>query len=342
MSDGIVANGHTIFVTGVNGHIGNHIVRDLLAHGYTVKGSVRDLNNPKKVDHVRKHASDLGVSDRLILVQGDVLEADCWGDHLAGCDGLFHTATVYAMSGDATTIIDTANKGTQHLLTAAKQCGIKRVIHTSSIAAVGSLPKGQVKDESQWQTDRASPYTIAKTESERLAWKLAEQLDLDLRVMNPGGVLGGGFVDPTPSVEWFDDAMKGLFPAAPKIPMAFVHVVDVAIAHRKAYELDEAEGRFILAPHNNSTIAHVCRRIRELHPETKSPKRAIPVSLMFVVVFQDWLMGLFGAPRRMTRKAVKGFFRGDANLSSKKATEDLGIEWHSFDACISDTVREFL
>jgi hypothetical protein len=54
------------------------------------------------------------------------------------------------------------------------------------------------------------------------------------------------------------------------------------------------------------------------------------------------MMSLFGAPRRMTRKAVKGYFRGDANLSSKKASEELGIEWKSFDECIHDTVREFL
>ena len=341
MSEAIPANGQTIFVTGVNGHIGNHIVKDLLSHGYSVKGSVRDLSDPKKVDHVKKHAETLGVAERLQLVEGDVLEADGWDQKMDGCNALFHTATVYSTNGDATVIIDTANKGTQHLFTAAKECGIARIVYTSSIAAVGSMPKGREKTEDDWQTDRSSPYTIAKTESERLAWDLAKQLDLDLRVINPSGVLGGGFVKPTPSVEWFDDAMKGLFPAAPKIPMAFVHVMDVAIAHRKAYEIDEAQGRFILAPHNNTTIAAVCRRIRELHPETKSPKRAIPVSLMFIVVFQDWAMSWFGAPRRMTRKAVKGYFRGDSNLSSKKATGILGMEWRSFDACINDTVREF-
>ena len=341
MSEEIVANGQTIFVTGVNGHIGNHIVRDLLAHGYSLKGSVRDLNDPKKVDHVRQHAIDLGVPERLELVEGDVLDADVWEDHLNGCDGLFHTATVYATSGEATTIIDTANLGTQHLFSAAKACGIQRIVYTSSIAAVGSTPKGRVKTENDWQTDRSSPYVIAKTESEQLAWVLAEEMSLDVRIVNPGGVLGGGFARPTPSVEWFEDAMKGVFPAAPKIPMAFVHVVDVALAHRKAYEIEEAEGRFILAPHNNSTVAAVCKRISELYPKTTSPKRAIPISLMFIVVFQDWLMGLFGAPRRMTRKAVKGYFKGDSNLSSQKATDVLGIEWRSFDDCIHDTVREF-
>ena len=74
MSDAIEAKGTTIFVTGVNGHIGNHIVRDLLEQGYNVKGSIRDLEDPLKVDHVRKHASDLNSEDRLELVQADV----CW------------------------------------------------------------------------------------------------------------------------------------------------------------------------------------------------------------------------------------------------------------------------
>ena len=331
----------TIFVTGVNGHIGNHIVRDLLEHGYNVIGSVRSLSDPLKVDHVRQHAIDLECTSRLKLVEGDVLDADGWSEKLSGCDALFHTATVYSNSKNAQIIIDTANKGTTHLLTAAKEAKIPRVVFTSSVAAVGSLPKGREKTEEDWQTLRSSPYTVAKTESERLAWELAKKHGLDLRVINPGAVLGGGFAKPTPSVDYFPDAMQGKFPLAPKIPLPIVHVRDVARAHRRAFEVDEAEGRFIVAPHKNKTIADVCRTIREQFPETKSPRNAIPRSLMFIVVFQDWLMGMFGAERRMTRKAVKGYFKGDANLSSKKATEVLGMEWESFEVCIQDTVEAF-
>jgi len=332
----------TIFVTGVNGHIGNHIVRDLLEHGYKVIGSVRNLSDPQKVDHVRQHAIDLGCEQRLEIVEGDVLDADGWVEKITGCDALFHTATVYSNSNDAQLIIDTANKGTTHLLTAAKAANIPRVIYTSSVAAVGFYPKGREKTEDDWQTLRISPYTIAKTESEKHAWELAEKHDLDLRVINPGGVLGGGFVKPTPSVDYFPDAMNGKFPFAPKIPIPVVHVRDVARAHRRAYEVEEAKGRFIVAPHKNKTIADVCRAIREQFPETKSPRHAIPRSLMFIVVFQDWFMGLFGAERRMTRKAVKEYFQGDSNLSSRKATEVLGIEWESFEVCIQDTVEAFL
>lgn len=129
-----------IFVSGVNGHIGNHIVRDLLEHGYAVRGSVRDLNDPMKTDHVRAHATGLGCEDRLELVQGDVLDADGWAEKMQGCDGLFHTATIYSTRGTPNEILDTANKGTTHLLHAAAEVGIHRVVYTSSTAAVGTAP----------------------------------------------------------------------------------------------------------------------------------------------------------------------------------------------------------
>ena len=334
-------NGKTIFVTGVNGHIGNHIVRDLLENGYHVKGSVRDLNDNSKTSHVLQHAIDLGLEKRLELVQGDILEADNWSAMISGCDGLFHTATIYSNTQDGELIIETALLGTTHLLTAAKNAGINRVIYTSSVAAVGNTPKGRTKTEDDWQTARSSPYIIAKTDSERKAWRLAEEFGLDLRVINPSAVIGGGFVHPTPSVNFFPDIINGNVPIAPKIPLSIVHVKDVAIAHRKAFEINDASGRFILAPHNNLTLVDVCRTIKRLYPNSKAPKRGIPRSMMFLVVLFDWFNGLRGKKRYMTRKTVKGFFRGDSNISSEKATDKLGMDWISLDQCIADTVDEF-
>ena len=167
-----------IFVTGVNGHIGNHIVRDLLEHGYFVRGSVRDLNDASKTEHVLARR-DLGLEDRLELVEGDVLEADGWEGMLQGCDGLFHTATIYSTRGTATMILDTANKGTAHLLHAAATAGQAHCLHVN-LAAVGTSPRGQPRTK-PFGTRTSLPYTTAKTQSERLAWKLADELNLDLR-----------------------------------------------------------------------------------------------------------------------------------------------------------------
>ena len=275
------SNGKTIFVTGVNGHIGNQIVRDLLENGYNVKGSVKVPQDDSKTAHVIQHAKDVEVEERLELVEGDILDADNWAEMITGCDSLFHTATIYSNTKDGQLIIDTALLGTTHLLTAARDAGIKRVVYTSSVAAVGNTPKGRAKTEDDWQTERSSPYIIAKTDSERKAWELAEEFDIDLRVINPSAVIGGGFVNPTPSVDFFPDIVNGNVPMAPKFPInCSCEEMSRAIAYRRAYEVDEAAGRFILAPHNNLTLVDVCRTVKRLYPNSKAPKRGIPRSMM--------------------------------------------------------------
>ncbi|MFL2967664.1 MAG: NAD-dependent epimerase/dehydratase family protein [Candidatus Poseidoniaceae archaeon] len=316
-----------VVVTGANGHIGNNLSRQLVEHGYTVRGTVRSMDKAPNIE--------------MEFVEADVLNQEDWPRVLEGATGLFHLATIYATSGDGQLILDTANKGTENVLRAAAACGIKRVVYTSSVAAIGSTPKKVVKDESNWNENFSMPYTRAKTESERRAWELAKELDIDLRVINPSGVLGGSFSRPTPSTDIIGDAMKGKYPVVPKIPLAFVHVEDVATAHRLAYEVDEAHGRYVLAPYQNGTIHDLLKRAKKLYPKMKFPRFGIPLWLLPVVVFQDWFMGLFSGKRLLTRSAAKSFSKGDSKYSSKKAENELGITWKSYDDCIHDTVEAY-
>ena len=316
-----------VVVTGANGHIGNNLSRQLVEHGYTVRGTVRSMDKAPNIE--------------MEFIEADVLNQEDWPRVLEGATGLFHLATIYATSGDGQLILDTANKGTENVLRAAAACGIKRVVYTSSVAAIGSTPKKVVKDESNWNDNFSMPYTRAKTESERRAWELAKELDIDLRVINPSGVLGGSFSRPTPSTDIIGDAMKGKYPVVPKIPLAFVHVEDVATAHRLAYEVDEAHGRYVLAPYQNGTIHDLLKRAKKLYPKMKFPRFGIPLWLLPVVVFQDWFMGLFSGKRLLTRSAAKSFSKGDSKYSSKKAENELGITWKSYDDCIHDTVEAY-
>tara|TARA_B100001094_G_C18170742_1_gene794959 strand:+ start:1444 stop:2409 length:966 start_codon:yes stop_codon:yes gene_type:complete len=316
-----------VVVTGANGHIGNNLSRQLVEHGYTVRGTVRSMDKAPNIE--------------MEFVEADVLNQEDWPRVLEGATGLFHLATIYATSGDGQLILDTANKGTENVLRAAAAYGIKRVVYTSSVAAIGSTPKKVVKDESNWNDNFSMPYTRAKTESERRAWELAKELDIDLRVINPSGVLGGSFSRPTPSTDIIGDAMKGKYPVVPKIPLAFVHVEDVATAHRLAYEVDEAHGRYVLAPYQNGTIHDLLKRAKKLYPKMKFPRIGIPLWLLPVVVFQDWFMGLFSGKRLLTRSAAKSFSKGDSKYSSKKAENELGIIWKSYDDCIHDTVEAY-
>ena len=316
-----------VVVTGANGHIGNNLSRQLVEHGYTVRGTVRSMDKAPNIE--------------MEFVEADVLNQEDWPRVLEGATGLFHLATIYATSGDGQLILDTANKGTENVLRAAAACGIKRVVYTSSVAAIGSTPKKVVKDESNWNDNFSMPYTRAKTESERRAWELAKELDIDLRVINPSGALGGSFSRPTPSTDIIGDAMKGKYPVVPKIPLAFVHVEDVATAHRLAYEVDEAHGRYVLAPYQDGNIHDLLKRAKKLYPKMKFPRFGIPLWLLPAVVFQDWFMGLFSGKRLLTRSAAKSFSKGDSKYSSKKAENELGITWKSYDDCIHDTVEAY-
>ena len=316
-----------VVVTGANGHIGNNLCRQLLEKGYNVRGTVRSMDKAPNLD--------------MEFVEADVLEEVGWDNVLEGASGLFHLATIYATSGDGQLILDTANKGTEIVFRAAAKAGISRIVYTSSVAAIGSSPKGVVKDESNWNENFSLPYTQAKTESERKAWKLAEELNLDLRVINPSGVLGGSFSRPTPSTDIIGDAMKGKYPVVPKIPLAFVHVDDVATAHINAYEKDEASGRYVLAPYQDGNIHDLLKRAKKLYPKMKFPRLGIPLWLLPLVVLQDWFMGLFTGKRLLTRSAAKSFSSGDSKYSSKKAEEELGLTWKSYDDCIHDTVEAY-
>ena len=287
-----------VIVTGANGHIGNNLCKDLVAHGYSVKGTVRSMDK----------APDI----KMDFVEADVLKPEDWPKIFEGASGLFHLATIYSTSEDGQLILDTANLGTENVFRAAAAAGIKRIVYTSSVAAIGSTPRKVVKDETNWNSNFSLPYTRAKTESEKRAWKLAEELDLDLRVINPSGVLGGSFSRPTPSTDIIGDAMKGKYPVVPKIPLAFVHVEDVATAHRLAYEKDDAKGRYLLAPHQGGNIHDLLKRARKLYPKMKFPRLGIPLWMLPIVVFQDWIMGMFTGKRLMTRSAAKSFSNGDS------------------------------
>ena len=328
--------GKTAVVTGGNGHVGSHLVENLLDHGYNVIATVRNQEKASRILTLKN-------AEKLSIRIADVLNPEPWDEILRTADVLFHVATVYSTISKKEIILSTALDGTRNLLESAARMKVPRVVYTSSTAAVGSTPKGKKKSESDWNQNARLPYTQAKTQSEKLAWEIAEKSGLDLRVINPTAVLGGGFDRPTPSVDFIEDAIRGKIPVSLKIPMSFVHVKDVAEAHRKAAEIEEANGRYICAPHVNMTLADLFKKVKQIFPETKAPQKALPNVLLPLAVFQDWIGSKISKrDRRLTRDMVRGFFRGDASYDSSKAQNELEMDWIDFDTCVKDTVEAFL
>ncbi|KAE8687194.1 putative triacylglycerol lipase [Hibiscus syriacus] len=144
MSSGV---GKTVCVTGASGFIASWLVKPLLLRGYTVKASVRDINDPRKTQHLLALE---GAENRLKLFQANLLKEGSFDPVVEGCEAVFHTASPFYFDvvDPQTELIDPAVKGTLNVLeSCAKNPSVKRVVLTSSIAAVAYNTKPRTPDE---------------------------------------------------------------------------------------------------------------------------------------------------------------------------------------------------
>ncbi|CAN1263925.1 Phenylacetaldehyde reductase [Linum perenne] len=268
--------GKTVCVTGASGYIASWIVKLLLSSGYTVKASVRDPNDPKKTEHLR---SLEGASDRLVLFKANLLEEGSFDSGVEGCVAVFHTASPFYHDLE---LIDPAVKGTLNVLSScAKTPSIKRVVLTSSIAAVAYNGKPRTPEVVLDETWFSNPdfcresklwYVVSKTLAEEAAWKFAKEKGMDLVSINPAMVIGP-LLQPTlnTSAAAVLSIMKGA-QTFPNTTFGWVHVKDVAEAHIKAFEIPSANGRYCMV----ETVAHyseVVNTLKGLYPDVQLPEK---------------------------------------------------------------------
>ncbi|XP_024516399.1 cinnamoyl-CoA reductase 1-like [Selaginella moellendorffii] len=243
--------GKIVCVTGANGFIASWIVCKLLQRGYTVRGTVR---NPEKCGHLL--GLD-GAKERLTLFKADLLSYESLLPAFRGCYGVFHTACPVAFQFDnPDDVLGPAIQGTENVMAACSNEKVQRVVMTSSGAAIvadPNRPKDKVVDESCWSDseackERKSWYSLAKTESEKLAWKFAKEKGLDLIVICPVMVFGP-ILQPTSNttVEALKNIIKGS--SIPNSWVRLVDVRDVAESHIVALENEAASGRYFCFAH---------------------------------------------------------------------------------------------
>jgi dihydroflavonol-4-reductase len=246
-----------VCVTGATGFIASRIVKDLLAAGRKVRGTARKLEG-KDADALRKLP---GASERLELVQADLLAEGAFDRAVAGCDHVMHTASPYALDAKdpQKDLVEPAVQGTENVLRSAAKAGVKRVVLTSSMAAITDEPESDhVLTEKDWNekssVDR-NPYYYSKTLAEKAGWSFVEKEkpSFDLVVINPFLVIGPSVVSAVnTSNQMFLDMLQGTYPGIMNLTWGFVDVRDVALAHIRAVEKPEAKGRYICA---NATMS---------------------------------------------------------------------------------------
>ncbi|MBP8531982.1 aldehyde reductase [Streptomyces sp. MK37H] len=254
--------GELVLVTGGSGYVGTHVISGLLRSGHRVRTTVRSHGPATSAAasaaaSVRSAIAASGVDPggRLDIVSADLTTDDGWDDAMAGCTHVHHVASPFpsVQPDNADELIVPARDGTLRVLRAARDHGVKRVVMTSSFAAVGYSHKdGDEYDESDWTDpeDDNPPYIRSKTIAELAAWDfVAKEGDgLELTVINPTGIFGPALGPRlSASAEHVRAMLEGAMPAVPRAHFGMVDVRDVADLHLRAMAHPAAAGQRFLA-----------------------------------------------------------------------------------------------
>lgn len=327
-----------VFVSGGSGYIAGFIIRQLVAEGWTVHTSIRNL---AKEGAVR---ATLGVDDSKVrFFAADLMSDDGWADAMAGCTHVCHVASPLPSNAPASAdeLIVPAREGALRALRFAKAAGIKRVVMTSSVAAI-AYGHGRAKHhftEADWtniESPDAYAYVQSKTVAERAArdWVAAEGGDMELVTVNPSLVLGPLSSDDfSTSLEAIKKLLEGSMPGIPNFGFSVVDVRDVADLHVKCLTAPHMAGERFIAAGPFLMMADVARILREgLGDQArKVPKRRLPDFLVRISALFDPVI-----------KQVVGELGNVRDTSAAHAKAVFGWETRAVEASILDTARDMI
>ena len=315
----------TVLVTGGSGFIASHVILQLLAAGHTVRATVRDLKREPAVRALLKEGGT-EPGERLQVFAAELMKDAGWAEAAQGCDYVLHVASPFPANvpKHEDELIVPAREGVLRVLRAARDAGVKRVVQTSSFAAVGyGLPDhAQPYDETNWTNlhgEGLTAYVKSKTIAERAAWDwlAREGGGLELAVVNPvavfGPVLGRDFAT---SILLVQRLMDGSVPGCPRLWFGGVDVRDVADLHVRAMIDPAAKGeRFLAVAGEFVSMLEMAQMLkRRLGPAAKRvPSRELP----------DWMVRLFALVKPEAKQIVPELGKRK-NATSAKAQRVLG------------------
>jgi nucleoside-diphosphate-sugar epimerase len=328
----------TVLVTGGSGFIASHAIAQLLAAGHEVRTTVRSATREGKVRDLLEEGGD-----RLSFFVAD-LESDAgWEPAVVGCDYVLHTASPLPPGAPKheDELIVPAREGTLRVLRASHRAGVKRVVLTSSFAAIGygHKPTSTPFNEENWTdtTHDVSAYVKSKTLAERAAWSFVarEGGSLELSVVNPVLVLGPALSeDYSASLQIVKRMLDGGVPGCPKLYFGIVDVRDVADLHIRCMIHPAAKGeRFLATAGHFLALIDIARVLKaRLGPAArKVPTRQLP----------NWLVRLGSLAHSQMRQMLPELGKVK-NGTNEKARRLLAWTPRSSEEAIVATAESFV
>ena len=329
-----------VLITGVSGYIGSYVCKTFLEHGgFNVRGTVRDKGNESKIDPLRIGYGD-ELFERLELVNADLMNEESIMAAAEGCDYIVHTASPVCDIGkvfeNEDEIIKPAVDGTLAIMKAARKNKAKKVVITSSIAAVAGeyVTSDKVFTEEDW-TDITKEglftYMKSKTLAEKAAWDFVAELPDDEKIplvtINPAIVLGPNVsTGSSESLDFGKNLMLGKWPMLISQKIAYVDVRDVSKAHLEGLLRDEAnDKRFILCAGSPELVEFA-------KPLEAKFGKDYPVRARMMPKLMPMIMRLWDSEMAEIYK----IWGNGVLFDGTRATEILDIEYIGLEKCLVD------
>ena len=314
-------------LTGATGFVGSAVARALLARGHAVRVLVRPGSD-------RRNIAGLPVE----AVEGDLTDPASLVRALRGCRYLLHVAADYRIwVPDPETMLRANVDGTRALMLAALDAGVERVVHCSSVAALGLTKDGGPADETTPVNENAvvGIYKKSKFRAQRIVLDLVRERGLPAVIVNPAAPVGPRDLKPTPTGKMIADAAAGRMPAYIDTGLNVVHVDDVAEGHLLALERGRVGEMYILGGENLSL-----RALFELVAEAAErapPRVRLPAALLWPVALGCEAAARLGAEPLVTRDHLR-MARKKMFFSSVKAIAELGYRPRPAREAVRDAV----
>jgi dihydroflavonol-4-reductase len=331
----------TVLVTGGTGYLARWCIRALLDSGYTVHTTVRNPSGAEDLGSQFPGTQDTG---QLRVFAADLLRDAGWQAATSDCDYVLHVASPFpaVQPKDADDLIIPARDGTLRVLRTAFDVGVRRVVVTSSSAAVrnlGAPASSRPLTELDWAdpgNPKLTPYAKSKTIAERAAWDYADKSGATdrLAVVNPGAIIGPLLGSRRSfSLQTVERLLDGAMPAIPRIGFSLVDVRDLVGLHLRAMSEPAAAGQRFLGTGTFLWLADVAAILRDELGEqaAKVPSRQAPDALLRLVsLFDPSVRSIIGELGRRT------------DYSTEKAMTMLGWTERPVRESVLDCARSLL
>jgi dihydroflavonol-4-reductase len=318
-------------VTGGTGFVGANLVRALLADGATVRVLARPGGDRRALEGC--------VVD---FAEGDLLEPATLRKAVTGVKCVYHVAADYRLWAPDPLVLYRANvDGTRHLLEAAVDAGVERIVYTSTVGAVGIPKDGTPGDEGTpvSLSDMVGPYKASKFLAERVADEWAAR-GAPIVIVNPSAPIGPWDVKPTPTGQMIVDFLRRKMIASLETGLNLIDVRDVARGHILAAERGRVGERYILG-NRNMSLLEIFRTLAGI-TGIPAPRVRVPYACAWLgAAVMETFARVSGRPPQVPLTAVR-MARKRMYFSAAKAVRELSLPQTPVEVALGDAVRWFV